>query len=349
MAFNGIRRTNGLKNLKSSLCSALPFPPQSRKLHAILSNRSIVRASGQDCERLIQNLTTNDVKKISDGQGQLNGFLNPQGRTIAFTFLYKVGEEIFFDVDQNALSEVLKSIKKFKLRSKITLVDVSQEMNVIAHWEGDEPIQNTIISIADQRAPNMGFRSIIRKEDIGNTPLSDLNAYTIHRTIQGIPETSQEITIGGMPLEENLDLMHGVDFRKGCYIGQELTARTHHTGVIRKRVVPISLANHIESEANQIQHNPESRFEIDLQTTGGGGVDVRSEPLNKDPESGRSSRSRSAGKLLSYIDNVGLAVLRLEQVNRWNKDLIMQIAGKEGSIYVRPWIPTWWPENVQQQ
>jgi transferase CAF17, mitochondrial len=327
------------------------FRQQSRKLHAILSNRSIVRASGKDCEKLIQNLTTNDVKKISQGQGQLNGFLNPQGRTIAFAFLYRIGEDFFFDVDKDALTEVLNGIKKFKLRSKITLTDVSQEMDIMAHWAGDEPIQNTLISISDQRAPQMGFRSIIRKEDVGNTTLSDLKAYTAHRTIQGIAETSKEITIGGMPLEENLDLMHGVDFRKGCYIGQELTARTHHTGVIRKRIVPVSLSDHIESEVSQIQHRPDAQFELDHQLENGGGVDVRSEPIKKDSEStnGRPSKGRSAGKLLSIVDNIGLAMLRLEQVNRWNEDLIMQIAGKEKPIHVRPWIPTWWPENVQQQ
>lgn len=330
--------------------SCQTFQYQSRKLHAVLSNRSIVRASGRDCEKLIQNLTTNDVKKVPEGQGQLTAFLNPQGRTIAFAFLYRVGENLFFDVDKEALSEVLSGIKRFKLRSKITLTDVSQEMDIIAHWAGDEPIQNTLISIPDQRAPNMGFRSIIRKEDIGNTTLSDLKAYTVHRTIQGIAETSKEITIGGMPLEENLDLMHGVDFRKGCYIGQELTARTHHTGVIRKRIVPVSLADHIESEVDQIQHKIDSHFELDQQINEGG-IDVRSEPLNKNPESasGRPSRGRSAGKLLSVVDNVGLAMLRLEQVNRWNKDLVMQIAGKDKQIYVRPWIPTWWPESVSQQ
>lgn len=323
---------------------------QSRKLHAVLSNRSIIRASGKDAEKLIQNLTTNDVKKVLDGQGQLTAFLKPEGRTIAFAFLYRVGEDLFFDVDKHSLPDVLAGIKKFKLRSKITLTDVSQEMDIIAHWAGDEPIQNTLVSIADQRSPDMGFRSIIRKEDIGNTTLSDLKTYTVHRTIQGIAESSQEITIGGMPLEENLDLMHGVDFRKGCYIGQELTARTHHTGVIRKRIVPVSLANEIESEASQIQHRVDLQFELDQQLESGG-IDVRSESLNKDTESatGRPSRGRSAGKLLSVEDNVGLAMLRLEQVNRWNKDLTMQIAGKDKVVQVRPWIPTWWPENVQQQ
>ncbi|PWN32521.1 Aminomethyltransferase folate-binding domain-containing protein [Meira miltonrushii] len=344
-----IRGANILNVLRGN-GAAQVYRQQSRKLHAVLSNRSVVRASGKDSEKLIQNLTTNDVKKVSDGQGQLTAFLKPEGRTIAFAFLYRVGEDLFFDVDKNALPDVLAAIKKFKLRSKITLTDVSQEMDVVAHWAGDEPIQNTLISIADQRAPEMGFRSIIRKEDIGNTALSDLKAYTVHRTMQGIAETSQEITIGGMPLEENLDLMHGVDFRKGCYIGQELTARTHHTGVIRKRIVPVSLADHIESEVSQIQHRADSRFELDQQLDNGG-IDVRSEPLNKDPESasGRPSRGRSAGKLLSVVDNVGLAMLRLEQVNRWNKDLTMQITGKDKPIHVRPWIPTWWPENVQQQ
>lgn len=182
----------------------------------------------------------------------------------------------------------------------------------------------------------------------------------MHRTLQGIPEGPLEILPNqSLPLEASLDYAGGVDFRKGCYVGQELTARTHHTGVVRKRVVPVSLYSLGEApqppkalaydEANAEQHlQPES------------GADVRSVPAAASSSSAaseapaRPARGRSAGKYLSGIGNVGLALLRLEQVARWTEPgtegaadtdgLLIRTKVGEEDVGMRPWIPSWWPK-----
>lgn len=331
-----------------------------RSYHAIVPNRTVISASGRDSRKLLQNLTTNDLNKLD--KLQFCAFLTPQGRTIASTFMFAVGQsDLLIDVDTRSVGAVLDCIRRFKLRSKVTLSDASEEMAVMAHWGGEDAPSHALSSGLDVRTPGMGWRSIVRRKDVDRAE-EDAQAYTVHRILQGVAESADEVA--GLPMEANLDIMNGVDFRKGCYLGQELTARTHHTGVVRKRIVPVSLYTDPHKPPTALQHEQGS---VRLQLAPG--TDVRSEPMSSSSsgsstdtgtEQKRPTRGRSAGKLVSYVDNVGLAMLRLEQVHRWNKDLLMRIpapsdpsqpaeTAKDESIYVRPWIPDWWPADIVQQ
>lgn len=173
--------------------------------------------------------------------------------------------------------------------------------------------------------------------------------YTLRRVMTGIPEGSQDIFLGNsLPLESNFDYMQGVDFRKGCYLGQELTIRTYHRGVTRKRILPVQFYD-LESETvqNELVYNPMASLSLPPSQT-----EIIDQGTNK-----------SVGKVGSGIKNLGLALVRLEKVEsglddadkettekgsktspsplmvRWNEN------GKEQVLGVKPFIPHWWPQS----
>ena len=191
--------------------------------------------------------------------------------------------------------------------------------------------------------------------------------YLLHRIIHGVPEGMVDIPpMHAFPMESNLDVMGArkscsliawdlahampeVDFRKGCYVGQELTVRTYHTGVIRKRILPVLL----HPPSSPIPHHPEDN-RPELRFTPG--LDIRAS-LTHAPGEGRVARPRGTGKLLSTVNNVGLALLRLEHVEGLEKgdlkfELLSGEVGASGngdgtSWLVTPWWPDWWPKEVE--
>jgi len=176
--------------------------------------------------------------------------------------------------------------------------------------------------------------------------------YLLHRIIHGVPEGVVDIPpMHAFPMESNLDVMGALDFRKGCYVGQELTVRTYHTGVIRKRILPVLL----HPPPSPIPHHPgDNRPELRFTP----GLDIRAS-LTHAPGEGRVARPRGTGKLLSTVNNVALALLRLEHVEGLEKgdlkfELLSGEVGASGngdgtSWLVTPWWPDWWPKEVESK
>ena len=307
---------------------------------------------GRDTFKLLQGLITMNLtgmtREEDREQGLYCAFLNPQGRMLSTAFLFSPRQDcVLVDVDASISGNLLAFIRRFKLRSKVTLRDVSDEYAVWATWGRGAEVPSLPLVVAagrDARSPLMGMRYVVQREssgdDGGDASSSSSQSYTIHRILQGVPDGCNDIWENqSLPLEANVDYMHGVDFRKGCYVGQELTARTHHTGVVRKRVVPVSFYSPNDpTPPDSLLFDP--NFALALPERG---ADVRSVPIQ-----GSSARGKSAGKYLSGIHNIGLALLRLEQVHRWNTDLLIKVkTADESELCVRPWVPNWWPEEAK--
>jgi len=148
------------------------------------------------------------------------------------------------------------------------------------------------------------------------------------------------------PMESNLDVMGALDFRKGCYVGQELTVRTYHTGVVRKRILPVLLQSQTPASHGLDDDQSHSRFTS--------GLSIRAS-LTHAPGEGRVARPRGTGKLLNTLRGVGLALLRLEHVEGLEKgDLKFELVD-EGAVastngtptFVTPWWPDWWPQEAE--
>lgn len=350
---SSLRRQNSKARRTSSRCFSLIHTPieDTQARIAKVPNRSIIAIEGRDTIKLLQGLITNNIKELHRDQTMYCAFLNPQGRMLSSAFIFSSKDDCaLVDLDSNACAGLLAFIKRFKLRSKVTLKDVSEEYQVWATWGKGAQIQSGSSSILasghDNRSPLMGHR-LITSKDINESNLTSSSdsidtpeSYTIHRILQGVPDGSNDIWENqSLPLEANADFMNAVDFRKGCYVGQELTARTHHTGVVRKRVIPISFYTSTSS--------PPDTFQVDTNvsiTLPEKGAEVRSTPLND-----KAARGKSTGKYLSGVHNIGLALLRLDQVHRWNKDLSIKVkTADDTTLSIRPWIPSWWPKEAQE-
>jgi transferase CAF17, mitochondrial len=173
----------------------------------------------------------------------------------------------------------------------------------------------------------------------------DEEVYTLRRLLRGVPEGQDEILEGSaLPQENNVDYMGGIDFRKGCYVGQELTIRTHHTGVVRKRVLPVQLySGDIQPEG--LEYDPESR--LLLPPLGSN--------ISRVPKKGRS-----AGKFLSGLGNIGLALCRLEIMTdtiltgegsayKREDQFKVDVEGEDGiqDVRIKAFVPSWHKQEIK--
>ncbi|KAK3301937.1 putative transferase CAF17, mitochondrial [Chaetomium strumarium] len=268
-------------------------------------------------------------------------FLTAQGRVLHDVFVYRdvrdtshpPGHSWLLEVDAAEADRLQKHIRRYKLRAKfdVRLLD-DGEGQVWQAWDDNLPASSsssasssfsllcnlgssgssgsTIITLPDTRAPNLGYRiltfspttpdSLPFHDDI--SPVEE-DAYTIRRYLHGIPEGQAEILREqALPHESNIDRMGAIDFRKGCYVGQELTIRTEHRGVVRKRILPCLLyPPEQDNEAGMLAYSPEI------------GTGLTAEMVPPEASIGRvGKKGRSAGKWLRGAGNLGLALCRLE-------------------------------------
>ncbi|KAL8987703.1 MAG: hypothetical protein Q9177_003119 [Variospora cf. flavescens] len=348
--------------------TSLP-PPAPSSGFAHLSNRALISINGQDAAHYLQGLTTANIKtspsSSSSQSGFYSAFLNAQGRVLHDVFVYPShhaaelrgeshGEPSFLiDVDKAHVETLRAHLKRYKLRAKIQfrVVD-SGERDVWATWGGDDgAVGNTAnlgsqdVGCTDTRAPDMGQRVITYaggKPTISSGEETPVESYDIRRILKGVPQGQSEILSGeALPQESNIDYMGGIDFRKGCYVGQELTIRTHHTGVVRKRILPVQLYS-IEDEKppDTLQYNPQSLLEL---------------PLGVQNISRVNTRGRSAGKWLTGVGNIGLALCRLETMtdvrlteegSQWSPEHEFKMSwhsegDEERQLKIKAFVPDW--------
>ncbi|ORX98649.1 Aminomethyltransferase folate-binding domain-containing protein [Basidiobolus meristosporus CBS 931.73] len=295
------------------------------------------------------------------GDGFFTAFLAPNGRVLYDAFIYPKNQGLNFpspvfliECSSDNTKDLLKHIKKYILRSKVKVQDVSEEYNVWNIWgpqansfeigkSSNVPQGSLIlkeigdIRCRDTRYPGLGNRVVLPADKELSLPHSfkqlPSSEYTIRRILHGVPEGSDFFTGTSLPLESNFDYMNGIDFRKGCYVGQELTIRTYHTGVTRKRILPVQITP--DSEA--LSPTP-TQIKIDRS------VQLELPPPAQDIAVDGAKNTRNNAKFCGGIHNIGLALVRLEALQK--PDIKLQMLGSdEKPLNVYPVIPDWWPKN----
>jgi folate-binding protein YgfZ len=221
---------------------------------ALLPERGVVKVAGEDARRFLNGLATNDIGKVSPGSACFAALLTPQGKIIVDFIVAEApaedGDGFFLDCPRAVASALVEKLKFYKLRAKATVEDLSDSLGVLAVWEGQNSGNADSeygLCYADPRLASLGLRIILppgvameAAEDLGAS-FAEPEAYEMHRITLGVPRGGSDFTYGDtFPHEANMDQIAGIDFEKGCYIGQEVVSRVEHRASARNRVVPIA-------------------------------------------------------------------------------------------------------------
>lgn len=210
---------------------------------APLTTRGVLRVAGEDRASFLQGLLTNDVTGLTPGGGAAYAWLlTAQGRFLHEMFVLEDGQALLLETEAARLGDLLKRLRMYKLRARVELADVSSSFQVWAGWgEADHLFPDLALAYRDPRLPELGFRALL---PTGATlhPNATFADWDRHRLALGVPDGSRDLPPEqALLVESNLDFLHGVIWDKGCYVGQELTARTHFRGLVKKRLFPVVL------------------------------------------------------------------------------------------------------------
>ena len=217
---------------------------------AHLENRGIIRISGPDAIKLLDGIVTNNLARLQDNPAIHSGLLSPQGKIQFDFFLVREGEDLLLDTAKERIPSLIQRLTLYRLRADVTFEDQSEQLTVMVSWGAPLDTPGGVLGFTDPRCADLGQRLILPKDRISELPGQKVpeEDYHAHRVTVGIPEAELDYALGdAFPHEALYDQLHSVDFRKGCYIGQEVVSRMQHRGTARKRIVPVKATSNIES------------------------------------------------------------------------------------------------------
>lgn len=203
---------------------------------AHLPNRAVIEVSGDDRVSFLQGLVSNDVALAAPGRAVFAALLTPQGKWIADFFILSDGERLLLDTEAAGAAPLVQRLSRFRLRAKVAL-RVAGEFAVHAGWGGAAAPPDTLAA-PDPRAPAAGIRILATLPVATDAGPGDWDA---HRLALGLPEAADMEPEQTVLLEAGFDAMEGISWTKGCYMGQELTARTRYRGLLKRRLVPVAI------------------------------------------------------------------------------------------------------------
>lgn len=228
---------------------------------AHLTDRGVVTIGGPDAVEFLQNLVTNDVSHLTEGRAVHAGLLSPQGKILFEFFVVRSEEGFLLDVTRERAADLVKRLLLYKLRAKVEIADTSDRWDV---WATMEPVGAIAsfpdaspagaIVFTDPRNRSMGRRALIPasvQNQLRDARAADVETYHAHRVALGVPEGGKDYAFGdAYPHEADFDVLNGVSFTKGCYVGQEIVARMQNKTIVRKRVVKIESASPLSANSD---------------------------------------------------------------------------------------------------
>lgn len=264
----------------------------------VLEDRGVLAVSGPDRRVFLQGLVSNDVERIADDRALYAALLTAQGKYLHDFIMVEQGEAIWLDAERARLADLKRRLSIYRLRAKVEIAERPELALAAAFGDGalaalglaDAPgmarPRGAGVALVDPRLVELGARVVMPRDDVRQALValgfaeSDAASYDRHRLSLGIPDGSRDLLPDkSILLESGFDELHGVDWQKGCYVGQELTARTKYRGLIKKRLFPV----HIDGPMPP----PGTIVTLD---------------------------GKDAGEMRSARDGLGLALLRLDAV-----------------------------------
>lgn len=277
------------------------------------AERGAISVHGENTLGFLQNLVTQDTSALSETKSSIYcHMLNSKGRFMYDVFLHRISaDHVVVDVAQQRKDSLVKVLKMYSLRSSVSINDESDRYNVMAVF-GD----NRKGFCEDARLGSiLGYRGVslgtLESPEDTTIPVSD---YTKLRISLGVAEGPEEIPEGSVPLEYNLDGLNGISFSKGCYIGQELMARTHYQGQIRKRIMP-------------------------FETRGGENICIGDDIVDVE------SKKKVGSVRSACVAGVGLALIRTASVFQDGTTHVKNLRIEPSGASIQPYVPSWWPPS----
>lgn len=241
---------------------------------AFLPDRGVIAIDGEDRVAFLQGLVSNDVAAAAPGQAVWAALLTPQGKWLADFFILAAGERLLLDCERAQIPMLLQRLSRYRLRMKASLAE-APEYHVHVAWP--EADAHGGVAAPDPRLPGFAWR-ILSTEPLPTTAAEA--EWDLHRLAAGVPDGSRDLEAErSVLLEAGFDELQGVSWSKGCYMGQELTARTKYRGLVKRRLVPVMVDGPLPAPGTAVLRD---------------GADV--------------------GTMRSGRDGLGLAVLRLEAI-----------------------------------
>ena len=216
---------------------------------ALLPDRGVVKVAGDGARSFLHGLVTADILELTPGTARFCALLTPQGKIVADFIVTeapaKDGGGFFLDMQRALCGTLVAKLNIYKLRAKVIVEDLSAVLGVLAAWDGNGTSKQGL-GYADPRLPALGVRVMLPPHlaapaavELGAT-LVDAAQFEAHRIALGVPQGGLDFSYGdAFPHEADMDQLGGVDFSKGCYVGQEVVSRMEHRGTARSRAVPV--------------------------------------------------------------------------------------------------------------
>jgi folate-binding protein YgfZ len=265
----------------------------------LLNDRAIIAISGQEAPGFLQGLVTNDVDSLADHAVAYAALLTPQGKVLFDFLIARRGGEFLLDCGAEAAGALAKRLLLYRLRSKV-VIEIRADMAVLAAWD---EVTLPDSDFPDPRLPALGRRAIVSRDGLQGHARG-AEPYLAHRLDCGVPEGADFGQDRIFALDAGLDELHGVSFDKGCYVGQELTARMKHRGTARKRVLPVGTVDGSVLAA---------------------------------PETSVSAGARDLGAIISTYGSRGFALIRLDRLAE-DDTALPHAAGTPVRVTVPAWL-----------
>ena len=204
----------------------------------LLPERGVLAVRGPDRVSFLNGLVSNDAALAAPGRAVWAALLTPQGKYLADFFMFAGEDALLLDTQKTAIPALLTKLTRYRLRAAVTLVDASDQYAVYVGWDGPPP--PSPLAAPDPRLTEAGWRALCPAPLTANATADD---YAAHRIVLGLPDGPPDLEPEKtLLLEAGFDELHGIDWKKGCYMGQELTARTKYRGLVKRRLVPVDIA-----------------------------------------------------------------------------------------------------------
>jgi folate-binding protein YgfZ len=277
--------------------------------------------SGPDARNLLQGLVSNDVDSLTPGRSIYAALLTPQGKYLFDFLLYQSDAAILLDAERSRLAALIQRLTMYRLRAQVAIENAADALTVLAVFgdgaaerlgltpgAGTARTEGPALLAVDPRLAELGVRVVLPTGEVdafmaahGLTP-APFAAYDRHRLALGVPDGTRDLIVDkSLLLESGFEELNGVSFTKGCFVGQELTARTKHRALVRKRLLPVQVNGALPPPGTVITRG-----------------------------------DREAGEVRSGVDEIALALLRLEQLATVDRGEL-----RAGDCVLTPAPPAW--------